>query len=334
MKLSKILLGSTVFLMSMGVNADIAGTQVDDASALVTELLSLSGGAITSNETVTQGVCSGTFTDGLSVGGDFLVDSGVILSSGGVTGISPPNSSDGLSVILNTPGDPFLDSLVNGQTLDSCVLEFDFQCPAGSAGSDVAFRYNFASEEYNEWVGSAFNDVFGFQLNGTNIAVLPDNVTPVAINNVNNVLNPTLYNDNDPSDTDIPYAIEADGFVDTLTAQGSANLPVNHIKLAIADRGDRILDSWVMLEGGSFQCIARLKVDIKPGSNPNCVKPNDKGVISVAFYSSAEVDALQIDQTTIDYLGAQPTRCAVEDAIMTNPDGSVSGDGIPDLVLR
>lgn len=338
MKTKLSILGVTVLgslYPSFGA-AGIAGTQNNDANALVNILLSTSGGATTSNATVTPGVCSGTVAGGNGVDGatNWQVDSGVMLSSGAVSGIAPPNNNDSLSVVLGTPGDAFLDSLVGGGTQDACILEFDFQCPAGSAGSKVAFRYNFASEEYNEFVGSPFNDVFGFQLNGTNIAVLPDLVTPVAINNVNNGLNAGLYNDNDPSDTAVPFAIQADGFVTTLTAQGNANLPVNHIKMAIADRGDRILDSWVAVAGGSFECIVQIKVDIKPGSNPNCVIPTDTGVISVAFYSSPQVDATLIDEATIDYLGAHPVRCAVEDAIMTNPDGSVSGDGIPDLVCK
>ena len=336
MKLFKYLLFSIAFILSFGANANgvITGVQDNDAAALVDDLLSTLGGATTSNEVVTQGVCSGTFTGGNSVGGGWSVDSGVMLSSGAVTGISPPNSSDGLSVQLGTAGDVFLNSLVGGSTLDACVLEFDFQCPIGSAGSEVAFRYNFASEEYNEFVGSQFNDVFGFQLNGTNIALLPGGVTPVAINNVNNGLNAGSYNDNDPDDAPGSFAIEADGFVSTLTAQGNANLLVNHIKLAIADRADRILDSWVAVEGGSFECIVQVKVDIKPGSNPNCVIPKPRGVISVAFYSSEQVDAGQIDPTTIEYLGANPIRCAIEDAPMEDAYGSFSTDGVDDLVCK
>jgi hypothetical protein len=310
--------------------ADITAVQSDDAQALVQQLLSVSGGATTSNETVTQGVCSGTFSGGLNVDGgiNFLVDEGVILSSGDVTGISPPNSADNLSVILGLPGDAFLDSLIPGYTTnDACVLEFDFSCPQGSAGSNVAFRYNFTSDEYNEWVGSAFNDVFGWQLNGTNIALLPDGITPVAINNVNNGLNAAYYNDNDYGDFggSPPYPIEADGFVDTLTATGSANLATNHIKLAVADAGDFVLDSWVMLEQGSFECIVQLQIDVKYGSNPNCVKTNAHGVLPVAFISSPDVDATMIDQSSVTYLEAPVERCAIEDVNM---------DGIDDLSCK
>jgi hypothetical protein len=321
--LSILLVGSLG--LAVEAEAQIAGVSNDDAQALVSQLLSVSGGATTSNETVTAGVCSGTFSGGLTVDGGtkFQVDSGIILSSGNVAGISPPNASDALSVVLGLPGDPFLNALIPGYTtFDACLLEFDFACPAGSAGSNVAFRYNFGSEEYNEWVGSAYNDVFGFQLNGTNIALLPDGITPVAINNVNNGLNAALYADNAGPG---PYQIEADGFVATLTAVGSANLATNHIKLAIGDAGDRVLDSWVMVEGGSFECIVRLRIDVKPGSNPNCINPAPHGVVSVAFFGSADVDVSMIDQATLNYAGAPVVRCASED---------VDVDGIDDLVCK
>lgn len=320
-----------VLALSSAAHGQIAGVQNNNAVFLVSQLLSVSGGATVSNETVTAGVCSGTFTGGLAVDGgvNFQVGSGIILSSGAVAGISPPNSSDSLSVVLGLPGDPFLDSLIPGfTTFDACLLEFDFACPVGSAGSNVAFRYNFGSEEYNEFVSSQFNDVFGFQLNGSNIALLPDMVTPVAINNVNNGLNAALYNDNDFGDFfpgPYPFAIEADGFVSTLTATGSANLPNNHIKIAIGDAGDRILDSWVMIEGGSFECIVQLQIDVKPGSNPNCVNPNSGGVVSVAFFGSADVDVAFIDQDALTYAGAPVERCALDD---------IDLDGYWDLVCK
>ncbi len=273
-------------------------------------------------------MCSGTFTGGLSVDGgiNFQIDSGIILSSGNIASISPPNSSDNTTTILGLPGAAFLDSLIPGYlTQDACVLEFDFSCPTGSAGSNVAFRYNFSSEEYNEWVGWAYNDVFGWQLNGTNIALLPDGITPVAINNVNNGLNATYYNDNDYGDFSpgpYPFAIEADGFVSTLVANGSANLATNHIKLAIGDAGDQILDSWAMIDQGSFECIVQLKVDVKYGSNPNCVNPSSHGVLPVVFIGSADVDVSMIDQSTLTYLGAPVKRCTYDD---------VDLDGIDDL---
>jgi hypothetical protein len=194
----------------------------------------------------------------------------VILSSGNVGGIAGPNDSDFLSESFGTPGDPQLDTLVPGfSTEDACVLEITFTCPEGLEGSDLTFNYIFASEEYNEYVGSNFNDVFGWFLNGVNIAVLPDTLgTPVAINNVNTNLNSQFYKNNDPSDlSPVPFNIEADGFTTLLTAAGATMVGSNTIRLAIADAGDTILDSWVLLEAGSFACTQNLCDDFK-GCHP------------------------------------------------------------------
>lgn len=61
------------------------------------------------------------------------------------------------------------------------MLEFDFT----TTGGNLFFSFVFASEEYNEYVNSSFNDVFGFFVNGVNIALVPGTSTPVAINSVN-----------------------------------------------------------------------------------------------------------------------------------------------------
>ena len=107
----------------------------------------------------------------------------------------------------------------------------------------------------------ATDGVFGFFLNGQNIALLPDGITPVAINNVNggnplgsNASNPAYYINNDLNDGGGAIDIEADGLTVVLGAQAGLVSGVNHIKLAISDAGDSILDSWVFLEAGSFQC--------------------------------------------------------------------------------
>lgn len=76
---------------------------------------------------------------------------------------------------------------------DRCVLEFDVT----PVGDQITFNYVFASEEYPEYVGSKFNDVFGFFVSGpglngkfsrnaTNIAVVKKaKKWPVAVNTIN-----------------------------------------------------------------------------------------------------------------------------------------------------
>jgi hypothetical protein len=208
---------------------------------------------------------AGTFSGGTGIVG---FESGIMLSSGSIAFVVGSNSQDDVSGVNAGIGDPDLDGLIPGYTtFDRCTLEFDFQCTGTQV---IQFQYVFTSEEYNEWVNSPFNDVFGFFLNGVNIALVPGSPgTPVSINNVNcdNPYNPpggsycNLFVNNDCSD--IPPGsfpcngvrdTEMDGLIVVLTATGVLNPGVNHIKLAIADAGDQVLDSNVFIQGQSFVC--------------------------------------------------------------------------------
>ncbi|MFY7707228.1 MAG: choice-of-anchor L domain-containing protein [Flavobacteriales bacterium] len=136
-------------------------------------------------------------------------------------------------------------------------LEFDFI----ATGDSMAFQYVFASIEYPEWVGTNFNDHFGFFISGpgiegpfsngaVNLAVLPGSETAVGINTVNAELNSEYYIDASGSGI---YGI--DGFTNILHAC-IGQLVVGetyHIKLAIADISDSALSSHVFLSGESFE---------------------------------------------------------------------------------
>jgi hypothetical protein len=169
---------------------------------------------------------------------------------------------------LDLPGDPDLDLISTFATNDAAVLEFDFV----PTGDSLSFNFVFASEEYLEWVGTPYNDVFGFFLSGpgisgpysgnaANIALIPGTSLPVSIANVNNVNNSTYYVDNGdgftpPYNTDPTY-IQFDGFTTVLQANAIVQCgQVYHIKLAVGDASDHVLDSGVFLEANSFSSNA------------------------------------------------------------------------------
>src|SRR5947209_18459335 len=109
----------------------------------------------------------------------------------------------------------------------------------------VSFKYVFASEEYNQFVGSQFNDVFGFFLNGKNVALVPGTNSPVSINTINKQTNSQFFIDNDPADFGGgpgPLQVSLNGLTKVLTVSAEVNPGVvNHIKLAIQDDGDHVL---------------------------------------------------------------------------------------------
>ncbi|MFM8893378.1 MAG: choice-of-anchor L domain-containing protein, partial [Planctomycetia bacterium] len=190
----------------------------------------------------------GFFSGGVAAG--IGIQSGIVLSSGKVTNAIGPNTNSGISANNDGAGSTDLDTLIPGySTLDAATLEFDFEV----VSTALSFQYVFASEEYNEYVGSSYNDVFAFFVDGVNIALVPGTATAVAINNVNKSVNGGYYRNNSQSDfSQPPFNTQADGFTSVLQANVSLGVGKHTIKLAIADAGDRVLDSWVFLSSGSF----------------------------------------------------------------------------------
>ena len=201
-------------------------------------------------------VAAGTFHSESSIIG---FTDGIILSTGSVRSVIGPNCSSEITTASGYPGDADLSNLIaQNATFDAAILEFDFV----PSDPTIRFQYVFSSDEYEEFVFQ-FNDVFGFFVNGKNVALIPQTSTPVSINNVNNgstqvfgipPVNPQFYVNNDievfatpPIDT------EMDGLTVVLAATAKVNPGVsNHIKLAIADALDDLVDSNVFIKAGSL----------------------------------------------------------------------------------
>lgn len=283
---------------------------------------------------------AGTFSDVTDV---FGFESGIVLSSGNISYIQGPNTADGISVSNGLAGDNDLDALIPGySTNDATILEFDFECDYLQY---ISFQYVFASEEYNEYVGSQFNDVFGFFVNGVNIALIPETSTPVSVNNLN-CGNPygsadnhcALFINNDLSDGGGDKDTEMDGFTVVLTATTAIYPGINHIKLAIADAGDYVLDSDVLIKGESFVCappVLPVDIDIKPEGYPNsinCTNPN--AVITVAILTTESFDAAMVDHTTVMFEGAYEMHVDKKTGELRRHLEDADEDGDLDLVFH
>jgi hypothetical protein len=169
----------------------------------------------------------GTFSGGASAG--IGIDSGLILTTGLASSAPGPNDNTATS----------------GAGVTTSLM-FSFTTSGGS----LFFNYFFASEEYNEFVGTQFNDLFELRVDGVNIAFVPSTTTPVKVNNVNNSVNSAYYNDNT---TGAAANIEYDGFTDVFQAQALNLAAGTHtIEFLIADAGDSQLDSAVFIQGNSF----------------------------------------------------------------------------------
>jgi len=222
------------------------------------------------------------------------ISKGIVMTTGTILGdLGPcgPNTHGGAGIDNNAPGYPLLTNLVGRNTHNASVLSFDFQ----TCSDSIEFRYVFGSEEYSEFVGSKFNDVFGFFISGPgfagqqNIARLP-NGSPVTINNVNNgnsapaqgvpitgPSNPQYFVHNGKGGV-MPYQkgpyIQYDGFTKVLTAKAKVSCGATyHLIMAIADVSDALYDSGVFLEAQSFKAVAPIKTSYSLSSQA-FVEPN------------------------------------------------------------
>jgi hypothetical protein len=203
---------------------------------------------------------------GIFSGGNGIIgfDSGVVLSSGCIENVIGPNTSAGITCVNDMPGDPDLTAIAGQPTFDAAVLEFDFV----PAGDRVFFQYVFASDEYNEFVGSEFNDAFAFFINGVNYALVGDPAVPITINTINRgqpgvpPTNPELFRNNSPFTPTFAghlcpsggcFDTEMDGLTVVITLEAPVNPGVvNRMKLAIADAADDVLDSNVFIQAGTL----------------------------------------------------------------------------------
>ncbi|HET7620698.1 MAG TPA: choice-of-anchor L domain-containing protein, partial [Gemmatimonadaceae bacterium] len=218
----------------------------------------LAGAGVTVSNVTYTGADSaaGTFSGGADIVG---FESGIILSSGYISNVVGPNTIGSVTGSNGTPGDAGLDELTGAgnATQDAAILSFDFV----PDGDSVKFQYVFASDEYNEYVNTEYNDVFAFYVNGKNCALVGDPAVPVTINTINNGnpfgstpnSHPELYRNNDLEDGGATINTEMDGLTKVLTCSAAVNAGVtNTMRLAIADASDDAFDSNVFLSAKSL----------------------------------------------------------------------------------
>lgn len=278
MRKAFIFLFSLTVLSGSSVFGQLLTTSLTPAQYVQNVLLG--AGVTASNISFTgnaQAISSFTFAPPGSLG----FGSGLLMSTGkavtGTNGPQGPNSSfSEITTPFSLPGDAALAAIAGEQPsdlYDAVVLEFDFIPQSDS----VKFNYVFASEEYNNFVNTIYNDIFAFILSGvttplpaTNIAIVPGTGTPglpVAIENINNgnaagissgpCNNCAYFRDNYNGSINIAY----DGLTTVLTAKHAVICgETYHIKLVIADVQDGTLDSGVFLEAGSFSSSAPFQI--------------------------------------------------------------------------
>lgn len=288
----------------------------------------------------------GYFSGGNNIIG---LESGIILATGQAQVAVGPNTV-GSAYIELPEGDalnvePDLAQIVGPVALrDVAKLEFDFL----AQGDTLRFRFVFASEEYNEYTCSSYNDAFGFFISGPgisgnpdfenaakNIALIPGTNVPVGINTVNqgfagvsgsnSICNATsanweansIYYVNNESNTDL-LTTQFDGFTVPMEVKVAVQCgETYHIKIALADAVDGKNDSAVFLEAESFSSEAPVEASI------SILNPDADG-IALEGCSAYEINITRPDTT-------DPKTFYLKTFGLDNPESVLSG--LPESVV-
>lgn len=192
------------------------------------------------------------------------ISRGLLMTTGTIDNARGPNLRSGSTGMHKSKelSDLDLNRIIDPKyrTYDACVIEFDVVPYADT----LSFNFVFGSEEYDEYVFSKFDDVFAFYISGPglkgkkNMARLPDNKTIISINNINQgsplepekKMNGRFHVRNTLNENpNIGY----DGYTRVFKIRQRV-IPRRkyHLKLAIADVSDRLLDSGLFIEGRSL----------------------------------------------------------------------------------
>lgn len=314
--------------------AQIAIDTTHSAEFLVQEVL-LGKGVVAENIKFTGATHAlGLFTDTSRI---LSVNKGILLTSGSALLCKGPNTFTDMQFVNRTKGYPKLESLAHGRTFDAAVLEFDFI----TSSENLSFRFIFASEEYTEYVGSKYNDVFAFYINGpgmnnVNLAVLPRSDIPVTVNTINYKKNRKYYVDNPTASIHEPivydvqkkkvvrnknynkpkalpkYNIQYDGFTRVLEAACKVQPgAVYHIEIAIADVNDYSLDSGVFLEANTFSSTGEVISKIPPATDDADAAPDpfpDLIILEDALFAFNKYDLMASSFDILNQLAAYMKR--------------------------
>lgn len=168
-------------------------------------------------------------------------DSAMILSTGRASEVMGGNPSDFISTEL--PG-----SLSGADGNDLTQFRLSLKPPKGA--TCLAFDFAFGSEEYPEYVGSGFNDVFTAEAGGSEFTFNGNQVTSAYNFAFDSRGNPVSINTVFGMNTS-PSATRLDGFTSTLSARTPVKRDNNGhmaVTLSIQDIGDSVYDSAVIID--------------------------------------------------------------------------------------
>lgn len=289
----RLLVRAAVLALSGSITAGMAFGQatIDDntanAAQIATRLqgpgVTISGANIPAGNGSDATTMYGLFSNGVA-GASLDINSGAALSTGSISEMFTSNSAAQSSIGGTTQyNDPDLTSIEPGATRNVAVITMNVTLDSDVVGLQI--NYQFGSDEYPDYTGSNFNDLFAILISGPgisgqeNIAILPSG-DRTDINSVNygirgcNGAGGTLITSNNPSyrrnghvttvnggtgnldcnpaaqPGPFPLTMEWNGYTTKLTARRTGLVPgaTYQLKIAVADVLDAAYDSGAVFE--------------------------------------------------------------------------------------
>ena len=253
---------------------------------------------------------------------------GFIMSTGNVFTAGIKNAKANYGTKNNKLGAIILKQIEQGATLDGASLEFEFQTAADS----VSFHFFFASEEYNEYIGTEFNDIFAIwvigpgYMSGKNLAVVPGTKEPITVNTINGRVNSDYYIDNNPfsragtiRQDKLPnldeYTLNNFSF-DGMTTSMEVGCRVKpktsyKLRIVIADKDDELMDSALLFEAESFQTHEQAW---------RVRRREEKRIADSLLVAQARMDSIAAEQARLDSIAA----LAMDTIAPTTPEDSLA----------
>ena len=309
----------------------------------------------------------GTFTnDATGLGlSKIPLSSGIVMVTGQASSAATAagNTSDhqifdgGVSTTVNaghtSASDADLNALSgNAGIYDAAGFSFKFK----SATDRIGFVFSFASEEYPEFVGTIYNDAFGFFIQGgtdyatkTNLAVVPGTSEGIAVNTINpgvpgsaapfaplatiDANNTGLYISNSlySGDHTVGPYLEYDGLTKLLTVTAHVTRDTQYtMKIAIGDAGDGSYDSAVFFKPQGFLALASATANSYTGDLTHAVSGNvvsdDTGKGVDITPTSGGITGITVTQVNGAAFGASPVTLASGAKVTMHADGSFDYD--------
>lgn len=267
------------------------------------------------------------------------IENGVVLSSGAVSSILGPNSSDRSSDVifdLNIEDRDFFRLNDQHFTRDESIIELDFIPLAGQ--TQISINYVFGSDEYDAskpGISNVPNDFMAIFVNGVNCAQV--NGRKVGVQTINDTSNAEFYIDNErrlnslTSTMDSPHNTEMDGFSVALTCT-AAVVPGerNHLEFGVVDAGRGLVksntNSWLILESIDTEHLIDSDNDGVSDSEEYNAETYSDDFRGCADSDSDNDDDADDEDTDGDGISDRD-ECPIEQSC---PD--TDGDGIPDYL--